>query len=251
METEIYNKLKATSGDVSLQARLLFDKVWNNLVIKYGNEETFRMPPYILWLNGAPGSGKGSNTRSIMKATNIFSKPVVVSDLLNSDDNKDLIDNGSLIDDEKVVRLVFEKLLDGSCKGGAIIDGYPRTLIQAECAYLLMIKLRQLPKGKNTKFSVVILNVDEKTSVERQLYRGRIAEMNNDNVKRTGVGEFQEIRKTDMDPKFARARYRTFLEQTKEALEFMKKVTEAHEISAAGSFEEIKTRIYESLRKKM
>ncbi|MDR0351620.1 MAG: nucleoside monophosphate kinase [Puniceicoccales bacterium] len=249
MKTEIYNRLEANRGNVSLQARSLFDKIWNAFVAMYGNENSLKFPPQIVWLNGAPGSGKGTNGRSIMKALDIFSKPVVVSDLLNSDENRDLIDSGSLIDDEKVTKVVFEKLFDGTtCRGGAIIDGFPRTLIQAECAYLFVEKAKKLPAGKDLKISVITLIVDEKSSIERQLHRGKMAKIHNESVEENKVGELQEIRKTDTNPQLARDRYQTFLDQTKDALDFMKDMFGAHEISTIGSFEETKDRIYKTLR---
>jgi adenylate kinase len=248
MKTEVYNKLEENRGNVSLMGRSLFDKIWNGLVALYNGEKNLKFPKDIVWLNGAPGSGKGTNVRSIMKAMNIFSKPVIVSDLLDSDENKDLMDSGSLVGDEKVVKIVFEKLLDGTCKGGAIIDGFPRTMIQAECAYLLMEKLKKFPDHRDVKFSIIILSVDEKTSIERQLYRGKVANVHNANVETTGVGELQDVRKTDMDPKAARRRYQTFLDQTKMALVFMKNLFKTYEIDATGSFDEIKSRIYKTLR---
>ncbi|MDR1458041.1 MAG: nucleoside monophosphate kinase [Puniceicoccales bacterium] len=254
MKTEIYNRLDANRGNVSLQARSLFDKIWSSFIAIADGENNLKIPPHIVWLNGAPGSGKGTNGRSIMKAMDIFSKPVVVSDLLNSDENRGLMDSGSLVDDEKVIKIVFEKLLDGNtCRGGAIIDGFPRTLVQAECVYLLMEKIKTLHAGKDTKVSVITLLVDEKTSIERQLHRGRMTILHNESIINNDSGvdrsaELQEVRKTDTDTHLARERYQIFLDQTKSAIGFMKDMFSVYEISTAGSFDETKDRIYKTLR---
>ena len=42
------------------------------------------VPAEVLFLSGAPGSGKGTNTKLIMKERGMSAPPVVVSDLLNS-----------------------------------------------------------------------------------------------------------------------------------------------------------------------
>jgi hypothetical protein len=105
-----------------------------------------------------------------------------------------------------------------------------------------------LARGKKFDISIVNLTIDEKTSIERQLYRGRMAEMHNKNVHSSGDGELIEVRKIDLDVKSARDRYRTFLLQTKEALSFLIDKFGGHEISACGSFDEIKERIYKELR---
>lgn len=49
---------------------------------KQGKDVVF--PKEILWLGGAPGAGKGTNTAFIMKERHLTAKPIVVSDLLDS-----------------------------------------------------------------------------------------------------------------------------------------------------------------------
>jgi hypothetical protein len=49
---------------------------------KQGKDVVF--PREILWLGGAPGAGKGTNTAFIMKERHLTAKPIVVSDLLDS-----------------------------------------------------------------------------------------------------------------------------------------------------------------------
>ena len=46
-------------------AQLIFDSSWNDLVEAFG-EENLDFPREIFWLNGAPGAGKGTQTRFIM-----------------------------------------------------------------------------------------------------------------------------------------------------------------------------------------
>ena len=65
----------------------------------------------------------------------------------------------------------------------------------------------------------MVLFVDEKTTVERQLKRGRQVRAHNEEVRRTGIGELLEERPTDYDEDLARRRYRVFKEQTWDALQ--------------------------------
>ena len=50
---------------------------------------------------------------------------------------KGLIDQGALVGDELVIRMVAEKLNSPECKNGFLLDGFPRTVGQAEMVRLL------------------------------------------------------------------------------------------------------------------
>jgi hypothetical protein len=58
MKEIVYSKLDMSDGDVSLEARSLFDNLWYDIVSSHGSENKFVFPPHIVLLNGAPGSGK-------------------------------------------------------------------------------------------------------------------------------------------------------------------------------------------------
>jgi adenylate kinase len=221
----------------------LFCRIWDRL-----NALTKRVkfPPEVVWVNGAPGSGKGTNTRNVMRALNISARPVVVSDLLNDEEFQRKIDQGLLVDDEEVTFLVFKTIMNESNNRSLIVDGYPRTPCQSECIQLLQLQL-----GKDAVHMVsVVLLVDERASIQRQLARGQEAKEHNAKVTSTGTGELVEVRKTDLDPEIARARYNTFYDRTHPALRMLKKFLECHEINAKGSFDEVRDSIYNTLRKK-
>jgi adenylate kinase len=54
---------------------LIFESVWKTMVEKYG-EEKMNFPRDILWLAGAPGSGKGHMTKFIMSERGISAPPI-------------------------------------------------------------------------------------------------------------------------------------------------------------------------------
>jgi adenylate kinase len=94
----------------------------------------------------------------------------------------------------------------------------------------------------------MVLFVDEKTSVERQLYRGRQIAQHNEEVRATGMGELQELRATDLDVEAAKRRYRIFKESTWDALQSLREVFFYHLINAQGTVEEVEQNILNELQ---
>jgi len=101
---------------------------------------------------------------------------------------------------------------------------------------------------KKPHFHIVVLFIDEKESVKRQLHRGRETMAHNAEVEETGVGQLKELRPTDLDPQAALNRYRTFKEKTYGALKDLREIFFYHFINAHGPIEEVRKRIDEELR---
>jgi len=238
-------------------AQIIFNSVWSALEEEHG-QEYLRFPKEIFWLNGAPGAGKGTNTEFIMRYRDLTAPPLVVSSLLDTPEAEKMKDAGLLVGDREVIEIMLRKLLDPVYKSGAVVDGFPRTKVQVECVKMLYQKLIDLRiKFKETLYSehfkkphfhIVVLFVDEKESVKRQLNRGREAMIHNSEVMETGVGELMELRPTDLDPNAALNRYRTFKEKTYGALKDLREIFFYHFINAHGPIEEVRQRIDEELR---
>lgn len=238
-------------------AQIIFNSVWASLEEEF-SEENLRFPKEIFWLNGAPGAGKGTNTNFIMQYRDLTAPPLVVSSLLKSSEAQKMKDAGMLVGDREVIEIMFRKLLEPVYKTGAVVDGFPRTKVQVECVKLLYQKLIELRlKYKETLFSeyfkkphfhIVVLFIDEKESVKRQISRGQQAQAHNEEVLESGVGEMLELRPTDLDPQAALNRYRTFKEKTYGALKDLREIFFYHFINAHGSIESVRQRIHEELR---
>lgn len=238
-------------------AQFIFQSVWTSLQEEVG-EENLRFPKEIFWLNGAPGAGKGTNTGFIMKFRDLTAPPLVVSELLNSPEARKKIDAGMLVGDREVIQIILRRLLDPIYKSGAVVDGFPRTKVQVECVKLLfhtLVALRNQYAGtayseyfKKPHYHIVVLFIDEKESVKRQLYRGQQAQLHNEKVRESGDGELIEVRSTDLDPAAALNRYRTFKEKTYDALKDLRKIFFYHFINAHGTIEEVRERIDKELR---
>jgi len=162
------------------------------------------------------------------------------------------------VGDREVIEIILRKLLEPVFKSGAVVDGFPRTKVQVECVKLLFTKLVALRNKysatlyseyfKKPHFHIVVLFVDEKESVRRQLYRGEQARIHNEEVRESGDGELMELRATDLDPAAALNRYRTFKEKTYGALKDLREIFFYHFINAHGSLEEVRGRIDKELR---
>ena len=247
----VRNKSKSKHIDLEIKdSRLIFDRVWSDLEQEFGRAKLF-FPGEIIWLGGAPGAGKGTNTPFILKARGITAAAVVISDLLDSPRAQQIKTAGGLVGDEEVTSLLLHKLLDPIYERGVIVDGFPRTQVQVECLKLFydkMTELREEFRDRNFPrplFRTVLLFVDEEVSVERQLHRGRVAQEHNRKATELGVGQLTEIRATDLDPAAAGKRYQVFKETTFEALRSLRAIFHFRFIDAGQPLAKVQQEIEE------
>ena len=92
-----------------------------------------------LILLGAPGAGKGTQAEVICNKLSIpaISTGNIIREALSKGTEmgikaKSFIDAGKLVPDEVVIGIIKERLAKDDCKGGFILDGFPRTIPQAE-----------------------------------------------------------------------------------------------------------------------
>lgn len=237
-------------------AQLIFESVWQDLEADFGREN-LRFPKEIILLGGAPGAGKGTNTAFITLSRGLTCQPVVISALLDSPEAKALKDAGNMVGDREVVGLLLRQLLRIEYRDGVILDGFPRTKVQVECLKLLVDKMHGLRREfystplsihfRQPTIHIMVLFVDERESIARQLKRGRETKLHNDEVTRTGIGQLMEDRATDHDENLARRRYRVFKEQTWDALQSLKEIFHYHFINAQGTIEEVEQNILREL----
>jgi len=128
-----------------------------------------------LVLLGPPGAGKGTQSERIVARYNII--PLSTGDLLRAAvaagsslgrKVKDIMARGELVPDDLVVALIAERIEAPEAKNGFILDGFPRTVKQAEALDRLLME-RKLKLD-----AVVELKVDEGILIER--IEKRIAE---------------------------------------------------------------------------
>ncbi|MCZ2341825.1 MAG: nucleoside monophosphate kinase [Bacteroidales bacterium] len=247
------NRTARTVTDLEIKdAQLIFTAVWEDLLERHGRDN-LRFPREFIWLGGAPGAGKGTNTAFIAGTRDISAPPIVISSLLTTPQAIALKNAGAMVGDREVIGLLFEQLLDPVYLDGVIIDGFPRTHVQVECLklfYHAMLELhntyRTTPLGRYFRkpmFRIALLFVSEDVSVRRQLKRGQEIRELNRLVRESGNGTLQEERATDLDIDLCRGRYRTFKETTFNALESLRKIFHFHFIDAEDDLPEVQARI--------
>lgn len=238
-------------------AQVIFKAVWEKLEEEVGHKN-LRFPKELILLGGAPGAGKGTQTDFLMNSRGLTCRPIVVSELLVTPEAEKIKDQGGMVGDKEVIGILLRKLLDEEFRDGVVLDGFPRTQVQVECLKLLVNRISQLHNEfENTPLATsfrrpivhaMVLFISERTSIERQLKRGREIRAHNREVEETGLGQPFEERATDLSEETARRRYRIFKEQTWDALTSLKEIYHYHYINAEGPIEEVEGNILNELQ---
>ena len=124
-------------------------------------------------LFGPPGCGKGTQATFISESLNI--PHLSTGDMLRSAVSsgseiglkaKSIMENGGLVSDEIVLSIVGERIVKDDCENGFILDGFPRTVNQAEKLDLLLSTSHELD-------CVLRIKVDEEEIIKRLIARAR------------------------------------------------------------------------------
>lgn len=121
-----------------------------------------------LMVFGAPGAGKGTQAKFLIEKYDI--PQISTGDILRAAiadktdmgmEAKNFMDEGKLVPDSTIIGIIKDRLAQDDCKKGFILDGFPRTLGQAEALSDLMSKMNiSLDK-------VISLNVPDELIVGR------------------------------------------------------------------------------------
>ena len=210
-----------------------------------------------IMLLGPPGGGKGTQAKYIEQKWSI--PQISTGDMLreNVKNNTDLgieaksyMENGELVPDHVILNMMEGRLLKDDCKSGYILDGFPRTIPQAE-------GLTNLLNTINQQLDVVILlKLDDEIIVERMGGRrvhpdsGRVYHIeynppkveNKDDV----TGEDLIIRPDDQE-NTVRNRLKVYENQTSPLIEYYNKFNILSTIDANGSIEKINSRVKQAI----
>ena len=121
-----------------------------------------------LVLLGPPGAGKGTqaklleDSRSLVKlSTGDMLRAAVAAGSELGRKAGEIMERGALVPDDLVIKLIAERMDQGGAGEGFILDGFPRTIAQAEALDRLLKE-----RGK-TLDSVIVMEVDDDALVER------------------------------------------------------------------------------------
>lgn len=184
----------------------------------------------ILILFGPPGAGKGTQAKFLEQKFNIVQ--LSTGDMLRAkvrqadplaDKIKEIFAAGALVPDDIMIALIEDRIKQADCANGFILDGFPRTVPQAEALDSMFAKL-------NLKLDAAIeLKVDEDALVERITGRcscskcGASYHSKFNPPKVEGVCDLcggEIICRTDDNEETVRARLKTYHEQTEPVLPY-------------------------------
>jgi len=210
-----------------------------------------------IMLLGPPGGGKGTQAKFIQESLKI--PQISTGDMLRENvknktslgnEAKGYMNTGELVPDDVILNMMKERLQYNDCKSGYILDGFPRTIPQAQ-------GLSSLLSDINQELDVVILlNLDDEIIVKRMGGRrvhpdsGRVYHIeynppkisNKDDI----TGQDLIIRPDDQE-ETVRKRLEVYEKQTAPLINFYRKLSILKEVDADGSIDSIKNRIRESI----
>lgn len=210
-----------------------------------------------LILLGPPGSGKGTQAQMIIERYHI--PQISTGDILRAAwkegtplgiEAKRHMDQGNLVPDEVVVGIVRERLKASDCSGGFILDGFPRTLPQAEA---LDITLQEMERGIDHVISIEA-NKDEliRRLTGRRTCRncGIMYHITFDPSQSEGIcdkcgGELYQ--RDDDREKPIRARLQVYEKQTAPLIEYYRKKGLLRSIDGVGEIKVIFQRIIDAI----
>ncbi len=207
---------------------------------------------------GPPACGKGTQTDRLAKFMNI--PHVDTGSLLRAEIKKGspegkraetYISNGKLVPVELVAEIIKLRLSQEDCQNGYILDGFPRSLEQAE----ILEKLnKELDENTETDFRAIYFDVDPEVLLSRIVNRrscpscGTIYNVKFNPPKEAGKCDncgTDLIQRTDDTEETAKKRFDTYYEQTAPLIDFYRNKGVLKTLNAQGSIEEVWERLKE------
>ncbi len=210
---------------------------------------------------GPPGSGKGTQTKLLSKEYNlphIDTGSLLREETASGSEEGQLansfMEKGRLVPIELVSKIIKNRLKKVDCKDGFILDGYPRSLEQADALNKI---LNEINAGSQVNLQVFYFNVAKEKLIERLVNRrscpkcGMIYNLKTMNLK---DGEICEncgsilIQRNDDTEEIAKKRFDTYFVQTEPLIEFYKERKILTELDASLSIEEIYKNLTEAIK---
>ena len=185
------------------------------------------MKYYVLF--GPPGAGKGTQATAMVEKYNLhhistgalLRKEIAAGSELGKL-AKDLIEKGNLVPDEVVEGMIENEFKTVTGVNGFLLDGFPRTLPQAEALDQI------LAKTEEAVTATVSIMIPDAMIMER--IKGRA---------------LKEGRADDASEETVNTRIATYHDQTEPLIEYYQKVGKYNEVDGTGSIEEVAKRIFD------
>ncbi|MBQ9551084.1 MAG: adenylate kinase [Lachnospiraceae bacterium] len=193
---------------------------------------------------GAPGAGKGTQAERLaseyglphISTGDIFRKNIKEGTELGKE-AKSFMDAGRLVPDELTVRILLDRVADDDCKKGYILDGFPRTIPQAEALDSELEKL-----GEKIDFAIDV-DVPDENIIKRMSGRracprcGATYHMQHVPPKKDGVCDecgTELVIRDDDKPETVKNRLAVYHEQTQPLVEYYRKKGVYHTVDGTA-----------------
>jgi adenylate kinase len=213
------------------------------------------LPELNLILLGPPGSGKGTQGERLQEdfrlpyyATGDILRAAVKEGTEVGKQAKEYMDRGDLVPDDVIIGVIAERLQDEEAADGFILDGFPRTLPQAEALDAKMDELRR------EITAAILIEVAEK-EVLRRLGGRRTCEKNPSHIyhaeldppKEDGVCDLDGgklIVRDDDKPEVIKHRLATYREKTEPLIDYYEERGILNRVKGEASPDEVEERIH-------
>jgi adenylate kinase len=213
------------------------------------------LPELNLILLGPPGSGKGTQGERLQEdfrlpyyATGDILRAAVKEGTEIGKQAKEFMDRGDLVPDEVIIGVIAERLQNEEAADGFILDGFPRTLPQAEALDQRMKELRREITG------VLLIDVSE-DEVVRRLGGRRTCEENPSHIyhvefdppKQEGVCDLDGAKlivRDDDEPDVIKHRLATYREKTEPLVDYYDERGILNHVDGSQSPDEVEERIH-------
>lgn len=206
---------------------------------------------------GPPASGKGTQTKKLAADTgfvHVDTGSLLREAMANGTEAgkiaKDFVEKGNLVPVEVVAQIIKDRLSCDDVQNGFILDGFPRSLEQAE---LLDEMLKEIDEGKDVKTTVVYFDIPIENLMERIIFRrscpacGAIYNLKTMAIKQEGICDVCDselVQRKDDTEEVAKNRFETYFAQTAPLIDFYDKRGVLVKLDATGSIDDI----YEKLK---
>lgn len=205
-------------------------------------------------LLGAPGSGKGTQSRKLSEKYNV--PQISTGDLLRAaikaktkigKQAKSAMETGELVADDLVLELIEERLQEADTKPGFLLDGFPRNIPQAQ-------SLDRLLNGLGRKIQIALnIHVEQRELMKRitgRIVCGNCGEIFNDftrKPKTPGVcdacGEKKLAKREDDNETLVKARLETYQVETEPLIVYYRAQQKLRTVKGSGKSDEITRKI--------
>ena len=204
---------------------------------------------------GPPACGKGTQTNKLSEylcLPHIDTGSLLRTEISKATPDgivaKSFIDKGQLVPPELVGSIIRSRLSEADCSNGYVLDGYPRSLKQAE----MLETINSDVDTEKADFKAIYFDIDTEILIERIINRQscpKCGEIYNKKFKPSKIYNIcdkcnLELKTRDDDTEdVARARFETYYRETAPLIEFYEKKGVLHKMEANGSIDEVWERL--------